>query len=210
MFRLASHLAPRQTRDRRRLPPVHKRPRRWVSLDVEYLRRPRIIVLRRAFGPAGPLAFLALILECDRTERGQATNTVEAHYDALAELVCATPDEVRGIVELAASLKLLAIDRERDGVTRREHDRVTLLEREHWAPQASHAPRPTRDQPRRIPTNERVLAALRAADRPLSRFEIAEALGLLDTGSFRERIKRLRDTGLIELSGRAYSIPKGD
>jgi hypothetical protein len=151
------------------------------------------------------MTFLALILECDRTERGRTTDTLELRYEEIGNMVRATPDEVRGIVDLAVSLKLLSINRERDGVTHREHVRVTLLERPKWAPRQLLEARPIRDQPRRIPTDERVLGALVSAGAPLSGRDLSDSLGLLYSGSFRARLKRLREAGRIVQVGKDYA-----
>lgn len=185
-----------------------KRPRRWVSLDVDYLTRPRIIELRQAFGPPGPLTLLALILECDKTDVGRATDTVEARYGPIAEMVGTAPRIVREIIEKAESLKLLSVEQHHDPVTRREFDRVRLLERPTWTGRQPAHWR-TSDAPRRLQPDERVVAVLSAADEPLRATAIADALGLVPGGSFRTRLARMVREGRI-VSGKGGYRLAGD
>lgn len=188
--------------------PGAKRPRRWVSLDTEFLARPRTVELRKAFGAAGPLTLLALVLECERTELGRTTDTVEARYGPIAEMAGTTGREVRQILGKAESLGLLAVTTHSDPVTGREFDRVTLRKRPRWTSRPASHWRAS-DAPRRIPTDERVIAALRATGRPIPAAELAAALGLLYSGSFRARLKRLRDTGMIVLDDAGYTLGVG-
>ena len=176
-----------------------------MSLDVDYLTRPRIIELRQTFGPSGPLVLLALVLECDKTDVGRATDTVEARYAPIAEMVGTTPHVVREIIKKAESLKLLAVEHHHDPVTRREFDRVRLLERPTWTGRQPAHWR-TSDSPKRVPTDDRLIAALAAAERPLSAEEVAGTLGMGYTGSFRQRLKRLREAGVIVRDEDGYSI----
>ena len=105
------------------------RPRSWVSLDIDYLTRPRIVELRQTFGAKGPLVLLAIILEADKTDLGRTTDTVEARYGPIGEMVGTTADRARQIIEKAAELKLVSIEQHHDPATGREFERLRLLER---------------------------------------------------------------------------------
>jgi hypothetical protein len=181
-----------------------KRPGRWISLHTEFFSRPRIIELRRVFGLAGPAAFLAVVLECEKTPLGRSTDTVEAHYAAFGELLGVSAEQVRDIVEKAAELGLVAIEHHRDPVTGREFDRVRLIERPKWAPRGRYI---ASSQPARVPADDRVIGALTTAGRPVRGRALAEMLGLVYGGSLRGRLSRLRREGQIVGGSDGYRIP---
>jgi hypothetical protein len=106
------------------------RPRPWVSLDVAFLTQDTIMELRHGFGPAGPLAFLALILEArQQAGAGGEAGLVALRYTALAGLVGCTADEAKGIVHLAAEIGLVALHGD-DG----RRFTARMLKRESWEP----------------------------------------------------------------------------
>ena len=50
--------------------PDKQRPRNWLHLDVDFLNQDTIADLRDEFGPAGPLAMIAVITEAKRADLG--------------------------------------------------------------------------------------------------------------------------------------------
>lgn len=88
------------------------RPRNWLPLDVEYLNQDTIQELGEAYGPAGPLVFIALIAEARRQAFADARSqqgTVTMRYSALARQAFTGPDVARSVVALAARLRLLDV-----------------------------------------------------------------------------------------------------
>lgn len=111
------------------------RPRQWVSLDVDYFGQDTIVELRHGFGPAGPAAFVALILEARKQgSAGGKKWTVELRYTALAGLVGCTADEAKGIVHLAAEVGLVALQGD-DG----RRFVATMLKADKWEPKDASA-----------------------------------------------------------------------
>lgn len=90
------------------------RPRPWSSLDREYLSQDTIRELGSRFGPAGPLTFLAIILEAGKGT-GIASGAVELRFRALSGLAFTDVETVREVVSAAHEVGLLA-DLEGDGV----------------------------------------------------------------------------------------------
>lgn len=106
-----------------------KRKRAWVPLDVGYLTQDTIVALRDEFGPAGPLGFLALILEAHNQGRaGGEPGMVNMRYVALANLVRCAVDEARGVVRKAEDVGLLALTVLDEG----ERFEARLLKRDAW------------------------------------------------------------------------------
>jgi hypothetical protein len=105
--------------------PPKRRPRPWTTLDREYLAQDTIRELGERFGPAGPLTFLAIILEAGKVT-GVGPGEVELRFAALARLSFATPETVRQIICAAAEVGLLA---ELDTDAERFRARLTRWER---------------------------------------------------------------------------------
>jgi hypothetical protein len=101
-----------------------------VALDVDYLTQDTIAELRHGFGAAGPLAFVALILEARKQgSAGGEQGVVAMRYTALAGLVGCTADEAKGIVQLAAEIELVALQ----GADERRFT-ARMLKRDAWEP----------------------------------------------------------------------------
>lgn len=79
-------------------------PRPWCRLDREYLTQDRIRELGERFGPAGPLVFLAIILEAGKTSRA---GEIEMRFAALARTSFVDAENAQGIVVAAAEVGLL-------------------------------------------------------------------------------------------------------
>lgn len=84
-----------------------RRPRPHTTLDREYLSQDTIRELGQEFGPAGPLVFLAIILEAGKQTSG-AAGTVELRYRALANLASTDAGTVRAVIAAAIRVDLLA------------------------------------------------------------------------------------------------------
>ena len=82
-----------------------KYPRPWCRLDREYLTQDTIRELGQRFGAAGPLVFLAIILEAGKAPSG---GIVEMRYSAVAMLSHVTAEEATKVVAAAAEFGLLA------------------------------------------------------------------------------------------------------
>lgn len=83
-----------------------------MKLDVQFLAQDTIQELSDAYGPAGPLAFLALMLESrarPSTELRSEPHTVSMRYRSLARRVGITEDEAYAIVAACTPLGLLEI-----------------------------------------------------------------------------------------------------
>jgi hypothetical protein len=83
-----------------------------MKLDVQFLAQDTIMELSDAFGPAGPLTFLALMLECrarPATELRREPHTVAMRYRSLARRVAITEDEAYAIVAACVPLGLLEL-----------------------------------------------------------------------------------------------------
>jgi hypothetical protein len=84
--------------------PGKRRPRPWSPLDREYLAQDTIRELGQKFGPAGPLVFLALVLEAGKTPSG---GRVEMRYRGLAQLAFVDADKAREVIAAACKAELL-------------------------------------------------------------------------------------------------------
>lgn len=169
---------------------------RWAKLDAGFLLRDTTSLLLGTFGPAGPLVFLAVILECEGSPSSRATDSVEVYFAPTARACGCTAADVKRIVDALGDLGKARVRSVPGG-----HSAVvTLLDRPKWAVeprrvpgsrlrQHSHTPSP------RTPTDQRIVAALSAG--PLTRSALAEAVGVVPGGSLAERLKRLVESGQI-------------
>jgi hypothetical protein len=103
------------------------RPRPWCPLDREFLTQDTVRELGERFGAAGPLVFLALVLEAGKRLAGTAPGVVEMRFNALARLAFSEPQTVQEVVTAAAEVGLLA-DLEGDG----ERFKARLTRFEAW------------------------------------------------------------------------------
>ncbi len=89
-----------------------QRPRNYIPLDVDYLAQDTIREIAADFGPGGPLAFLALILEAHKQAHAggdKPQGVVVLRYGALAITAGVTSEQARGIVARAAEVGLLSL-----------------------------------------------------------------------------------------------------
>jgi hypothetical protein len=91
-----------------------RRPRPFSTIDREYLHQDTVRELGERFGPAGPLIFMAIILEAGKALSGTAPGEVELRFRALARLTFVDVDIAREVVTAAAEVGLLA-DMKSDG-----------------------------------------------------------------------------------------------
>ena len=84
--------------------PGKRRKRPWSPIDREYLAQDTIRALGQRFGPAGPLVFLALVLEAGKTPSG---GWVEMRYGALAQLAFVEAGQARDVVAAACDQGLM-------------------------------------------------------------------------------------------------------
>ena len=98
--------------------PPKTRPRPYTTLDRDYLAQDTIRELGGEHGPAGPLVFLALILNAGKAISSQAPEEVgrlEMRWKTLAGEAWVSVDEAREIVRAAVDLDLVAEYVELDG-----------------------------------------------------------------------------------------------
>lgn len=79
-------------------------PRPWCRLDREYLAQDTVRELGQQFGAAGPLVFLAIVLEAGKTA---SSGWVEMRYRALAQLAFVDAEIARDVVTTIGTLGLL-------------------------------------------------------------------------------------------------------
>jgi hypothetical protein len=84
--------------------PGKRYPRPWCRLDREYLAQDTVRELGQQFGAAGPLVFLAIVLEAGKTASG---GWVEMRYQALAQLAFVDAEIARDVVTATGTLGLL-------------------------------------------------------------------------------------------------------
>lgn len=88
------------------------RRRNYIPLDVDYLAQDTIRELAADFGPGGPLAFLALILEAHKQAHAggdKPQGVVVLRYGALAITAGVTSEQARAIVARASEVGLLSL-----------------------------------------------------------------------------------------------------
>jgi hypothetical protein len=98
--------------------PPKARPRPYTTLDRDYLAQDTIRELGGEHGPAGPLVFLALILNAGKAISSQAPDAigrVEMRWRTLAGEAWVGVEEAREIVRMAVDLDLVAEFVELDG-----------------------------------------------------------------------------------------------
>jgi hypothetical protein len=106
--------------------PAKRRPRPHTTLDREYLSQDTVRELGQRFGAAGPLVFLAIILEAGKTT-GAAPGSIELRFRALAQLAFTDAVTVQEVVTAASEVGLLA-DLRSDG----ERFRARLTRWDAW------------------------------------------------------------------------------
>ncbi len=89
-----------------------KRPRAWSPLDLDFFGRGRVQALADEHGPAGPLAWVCLILEARKvaliTTSPDRQGELSMRYSTLAEMTFASSaEEARNIVGTCIDLGLL-------------------------------------------------------------------------------------------------------
>jgi hypothetical protein len=87
--------------------PGKRRKRGFSPLDRDYLAQDTIGELGERFGPAGPLVFLAIILEAGKALSGTAPGEVAMRFGALGRLAFVKPDAARAVVVAAEEVGLL-------------------------------------------------------------------------------------------------------
>lgn len=84
--------------------PPKKRPRQYTTLDRDYLGQDTIEALGGAHGPAGPLVFLAVILNAGKA----SSATVELRWATLAKESFVSVETAQAVVGECVRLDLLA------------------------------------------------------------------------------------------------------
>lgn len=186
---------------------------RWAKLDAGFLSRSHTNrVLVDTFGPFAPLVFLAIILECESSENGRATDTIEVYYRPMARACGCMPDDVRNVVGALENLGKVQVATVPPGPMGHSRSAVVrLVDRPRWAPEERRAPHGARlrvrpPRLRSVAPDDRLIDALRASGRPMRGREIASEVGLVYSGSFKTRLARLRREGRIESTGDGYTV----
>lgn len=104
--------------------PGKRYSRPWCRLDREYLAQDTVRTLGERFGPAGPLTFLAIVLEAGKMASG---GIISMRFRALAPLSFVEVETAQKVVAAAAEVGLLA-DLEGDA----ERFRARLARWEAW------------------------------------------------------------------------------
>ena len=123
------------------------RKRNFLTLDLDYFTQDTIEDLRDEFGTAGPLVFLAILIEAKRTALAgglppSKQGTVTLRYRAVARATGAHADRVRGIVNAAVENGLLT---RIDNMTPTDRFTVRPAKWESWEPKDSAGARRVRE-----------------------------------------------------------------
>jgi hypothetical protein len=123
------------------------RKRNFLTLDLDYFAQDTIQDLRDEFGTAGPLVFLAILIEAKRTALAgglppSKQGTVTLRYRSVARMTGAAADEVRRIVAAAVANGLLT-----QTIDSTDDDRFTVrpAKWESWEPKDSAGAQRTRE-----------------------------------------------------------------
>jgi hypothetical protein len=92
--------------------PAKKRPRSWSPLDLDYFGRRRVQELAETHGQAGPLVWLAVILEAKKhaflEKHPGRQGELFMRYTTLAEMTfCDSAEQAEAIVRTCIELRLL-------------------------------------------------------------------------------------------------------
>lgn len=186
---------------------------RWAKLDSRFLLRSTTTLLLDTFGPFGPLVFLAIILECESSEHGRSSDTIEVYYGPMARYCGCTPDDVALVVRALVDLGQVTASTfpprarlpfERQAPARSRSVIVRLLNRPKWAPEPGRVPRadgPLRARPARLrghTTASKIVTLLGGESCALRGPEIAERIGHPYSSSTRGTLSRLVNDGAIQ------------
>jgi hypothetical protein len=95
-----------------------QRPRNFIPLDVDYLSQDTIRDLLDEFGPAGPLVFLAVILEAHKQAlagNNDKQGEVSMRYRALGTTAGVNEAQARAIVASTVTVGLATVESDADG-----------------------------------------------------------------------------------------------
>jgi hypothetical protein len=104
-----------------------ERPRPWFALDNAFLTRASIESLADNFGPAGPLAIIALV--CEASSAIRDFGLLDWHYPCLAKRIRTDTETAKAIIHAAVGLGLVKVVSE-DG----DEFKLRLLRWSEWHP----------------------------------------------------------------------------